>query len=182
MTNRKVNIYNLIHIKLNKAKIFNRLRTNLLLILLCFNVAVVDAQVFSLSSPDNLGSVKVEVEAGKVFYTYAKNEQPIIQQSLLGVTLAGVDLKNVAFRDVKKERIRASWKPLWGTQATYPNNYNSMILHLQDINTNVSISYNFRLYDEGLAFIPVTIQDAGFSGNEKQFRQGIKFTSWLFPY
>lgn len=61
-----------------------------------------NANFFELSSPNEVGIIKVEVDAGSVFYTYSKHGIPVIQRSRLGLKIDALDLQNLVLSSVKK--------------------------------------------------------------------------------
>jgi len=109
------------------------------------------AQKHKLFSPDKTKNVTVELKKDVVSYSFFKNGIPVIENSLMGIELNEINWKNFSIVDVKKDSLRNSWKPLWGTQQIYPDNNNRLTLKLKDENSNY-FTVLFRMYDEGLAF------------------------------
>lgn len=124
----------------------------LLLLLLCLHALFANAKQFELSSPDTLGLAKIEFEAGKMSYTYFKHGDPVILQSFMGLEIEALDSHNLVLIKTTRESISTNWKPLWGSQNTYPDSYHTLVLHLLDKKSNATIQVHFRLYNEGLAF------------------------------
>lgn len=110
------------------------------------------AQKYEVSSPDKTGKVVVQLENDSIFYTFIKNGIPVVQKSLLGIELNEISWKGLSVTEVKKDSLRSSWKPLFGTQQTYPDNYNAISLKMQVGNSGSYILFLFRMYNEGLAF------------------------------
>ncbi|MDO6741150.1 glycoside hydrolase family 97 catalytic domain-containing protein [Polaribacter sp. 1_MG-2023] len=109
------------------------------------------AQKHQLFSPDKTKYVRVELENDAVRYSFFKDGIPVIQKSLLGVELNEISWKGLSINEVKKDSLRSNWKPLWGTQEMYPENYNGLTIILKDENSN-NYTIVLRMYDEGLAF------------------------------
>lgn len=124
----------------------------LFVILCCFQNDNILAQKHELFSPNKSNQVIVELENDAVSYTFIKNEVSVVSKSLLGVELNEQLWKGWSLKEVSKDSIRSNWKPLWGTQDTYPDNYNAMVLKFQDEKSGSYISFVFRMYNEGLAF------------------------------
>lgn len=110
------------------------------------------AQKYELFSPNKTKHVVVTLKNDAIFYSLFMNGIPVIQKSLLGVELNEMSWNGLSIAEVKKDSLRSSWKPLWGTQQNYPDNYNALTIKLKDENLNSYISLLIRMYDEGLAF------------------------------
>lgn len=123
-----------------------------LFLVLALNSFLVYSQSFELLSPDKSGTIQVEIDGGNAFYTYSKNGTQVINKSLLGVDFIGFNALDFAFVEAKRNAIRSSWKPEWGTQGVYPNNYDALVLQLHSKTNQSRLAFHFRMYDEGLAF------------------------------
>lgn len=138
--------------QLTRGRVFKSMFKAVLLVCFSVNTFIANAKHFELSSPNKLGLIKVEIDAGKVFYTYSKNGTQVIQKSLLGIDISEIDLQNLELTKATTESKLSSYKPLWGTQETYPDNYNTLVLQMLNKKLSSNITFHFRLYDQGLAF------------------------------
>ncbi len=124
----------------------------LALAILPSSVKDVYAQKYNLFSPNKIGQIVVQLENDSISYSFKIKGIAMVQKSLLGIELNEKSWEGLLVVEVKKDSLRSSWNPLWGTQKTYPDNYNSMVVRLKDGKSKSFISLVFRMYNEGLAF------------------------------
>ena len=120
--------------------------------LLCLVTGNSFSQQYSLFSPNKSGQVIVRFENGAISYSLNTNGVEVIEKSSLGIELNEQFLSDLSVQEVKKDSVRSSWTPVWGTQQTYPDNYNGMVLKIQDKKSGSAIAVLVRMYNEGLAF------------------------------
>jgi alpha-glucosidase len=133
----------------NKSYVFNFI---IYVMLLYVGLGDSFAQIHELFSPDKTKQVVVELKNDSISYSYFRDGIPEIQKSLMGVELNEISWNGLSIFEVKKDSLHSHWKPLWGTQQIYPDNYNSLTIKLKDENLNNSMLLLLRMYNEGLAF------------------------------
>lgn len=108
---------------------------------------------FSLGSTDP-GS-KVNYPEGSPFYEISYDGETFLQPSHMGFDLGGVAELKHYFRveDIQMREVRGEWTPVYGEQATYPDNYNEMRVCLKEtLYPERRLDIVFRAYNEGVAF------------------------------
>lgn len=138
----------------------DRKRTSLLLpfVFLCFNISAISVQ--KLSSPDN--KIRIECAADSLkgsqispAYQVFYNDKVFLRPSLMGFEFAGQPVLTNCFKvtDIKTRENRNSWKPLYGEREIYPDNYNEMVITMQEtIMPFRLLKVVFRAFNEGIAF------------------------------
>ncbi|MDB4198960.1 glycoside hydrolase family 97 protein [Polaribacter sp.] len=129
----------------------NVFKWKICLVFLYFGLGNSFAQKYKLFSPDITKYVIVELKNDSISYSFFEKEIPVIKKSLMGVELNEISWNSLSIAKVKNDSIRTQWKPLWGTQQTYPDNYNALTIKLKDENSNY-YTVSLRMYNEGLAF------------------------------
>lgn len=94
------------------------------------------------------------VDNGKPTYTLTYKGRPVIEQSLLGLTLEQPQALESDFKAIKAETATGdeTWTPVLGEQSRIRNHYNELKVQLLQTTTERKMNIVFRLYDEGLAF------------------------------
>ncbi|MCD8165727.1 MAG: glycoside hydrolase family 97 protein [Bacteroides sp.] len=95
------------------------------------------------------------VAEGTPYYEVWYDGEPFLLPSWLGFELVGsAELKHYfQIAEVKYDRQRSSWKPLYGERSEYPDSYNEMRIILEEtLYPNRKIHILFRAYNEGIAF------------------------------
>ena len=119
-----------------------------------------------LRSPDGriaiqftIGDVDATTKAyypdGTPYYAVTYDGKPFLLPSRMGFELSGTAEIKHYLRLVGCERTehRNSWKPVYGEQEQYPDNYNEMVVRLEErLYPHRHLLIRFRAYDEGIAF------------------------------
>ncbi|MCD8165626.1 MAG: glycoside hydrolase family 97 protein [Bacteroides sp.] len=108
----------------------------------------------SVSSPDRQIKVKVGLQDGRLYYTVAKENQTILDRSFLGFELQGSSLKdNFRITNIRHSSFYEQWDQPWGEETTVENNYNEMIVDLQETTHSARrLSVAFRVFNDGFGF------------------------------
>ncbi|MGI5847401.1 MAG: glycoside hydrolase family 97 catalytic domain-containing protein [Candidatus Cryptobacteroides sp.] len=135
-----------------------------LILITVFHATTAESQ--ELTSPDGRIGIQFtlcqEDPASKVtypgdspFYAVSYDGRPFLLPSHLGFDLSGVaELKHyLRIVDYKYSEHRNRWKPIYGEQKYYPDNYNEMRVMLQEtLYPERRLDIVFRAYNEGIAF------------------------------
>ncbi|MFB0565711.1 MAG: glycoside hydrolase family 97 protein [Candidatus Aminicenantaceae bacterium] len=109
----------------------------------------------SLSSPDNNINIDFSLREGIPHYSISYNQRIIIKPSSLGFQLAKSEHLHKDFKIIRTERksVDEIWNPVWGKKSEVKNNYNQLIIELEEKNDPYRrLSLIFRAYDDGAAF------------------------------
>lgn len=110
------------------------------------------AKEYRLLSPNKLDQVIVFKDENGWSYSYLKEGAVIIEKSKLGLELNGITFENLEVTDIEKNTHQSTWEPIWGTQKTIQNNFESLTIRLKDKRNGSKFSLLFRMFDEGMAF------------------------------
>ncbi|HPE57304.1 MAG TPA: glycoside hydrolase family 97 protein [Bacteroidales bacterium] len=112
--------------------------------------------MFIIKSPDAMVAVQVLLNnSGQPAYTIKFNENTVIDTSLLGFDLKDQPALAKGFEVLsskisKQEEI---WEMPWGEKRFVENNYNELILNLQETETpNRKLDLHFKVYNDGIGF------------------------------
>lgn len=65
----------------------------------------------------------------------------------------GAFTKGYVVDNIKRDRVRTQWSPVYGERSVVNNNYNELVLTLSDMdNSDKRVTLECRVYDEGVAF------------------------------
>ena len=130
----------------------------------------------NLSSPDGKLTLSFSLsEKGEPMYSLNYGDTPVVLPSRLGFELRGtvkateLDFKgtgitkkdskpsymfNSAFSVIGTENGSCDevWNPVWGEEKSIRNNYNELLVKLQQDGTERRVNIRFRLFDDGLGF------------------------------
>ncbi len=127
----------------------------------------------TLSSPNGNLTLTFEVgEGGKPMYSLEYKGKTVVLPSAMGLELRGQDRqisfgeeitksdhgKSVSLYDkfeqkaVSRNSSDTTWTPVWGEVSTIRDNYNQMVVSLEQTERKYKMDIVFRLYDEGLGF------------------------------
>lgn len=126
----------------------------MLLLIISFLTFQLNAAVH-LSSPNGKLSMSFLLnELGEPYYTLTLNEREVIKPSKMGFVLKGLpDLKEeFEIKNVKRNNHNEIWKPIWGEVSHIQNNYNELMVELEQKKEQRTIKIRFRMYNEGLGF------------------------------
>ncbi|MEM8585965.1 MAG: glycoside hydrolase family 97 N-terminal domain-containing protein, partial [Bacteroidota bacterium] len=112
--------------------------------------------VQEVSSPDGQNHIVFSLsETGEPQYLVVHGDAPIIEQSSMGFEFADQQaLKDgLEIQQTTIESYSETWEMPWGEQLEVANNYNELIVELQEKESpNRRIDIYFRAYDDGVAF------------------------------
>ncbi len=112
-------------------------------------------QPSKLTSPDGNLSLSFDMVNGKPAYSVTAFDKMLIDTSFLGFEFRDMPPMNKDFSitDVKLVSSSEIWKPLWGERSSVHNNYNELLVELEETTElNRKLVIRFRLFDDGLGF------------------------------
>ena len=107
-----------------------------------------------ISSPSGVVTVNADVVDGKPTYSISYKDKTVIKPSTLGLQLAdGPDMTD-GFKliSASTSSFDESWSPVWGENSSIRNNYNELLLHLDQPEHYRKMDIRFRVYDDGVGF------------------------------
>lgn len=117
----------------------------------------------TLQSPD--GNIRIDFSVtepsernypeGTPMYAVSYKGHPFLLPSRLGFDVLGTAKMNSFLKvtDVSRSERRSTWKPVYGERSEYPDNYNEMVVVLEEtLFPHRVLRIAFRAYDEGIAF------------------------------
>lgn len=109
----------------------------------------------TLTSPN--GRMKLDfdlIDNGVPQYSLSLDGNEVVAPSRLGFKLLNLnDLTNgfkLKSSDIKT--VDETWEPVWGEESEIRNNYNELIVCLEQADTKALMNIRFRLFDDGLGF------------------------------
>lgn len=130
-------------------------KTTLLIAFLLLNTTFSKAQKLSLSSPNKKIELTFENKNGTLSYRVQRNGADVINDSKLGLALKdgpGFD-KDFKTLSSEKSSFNETWKPVWGEVNTIRNQYEQLVVHVQQNNApGRLLDIVFRVFDDGIAF------------------------------
>ena len=127
----------------------------------------------TLSSPNGNLTLTFEVgEGGKPMYSLEYKGKTVVLPSAMGLEFRGQD-RQISFGEeitksdhgnsvslydkfeqkaVSRNSSDTTWTPVWGEVSTIRDNYNQMVVSLEQTERKYEMDIVFRLYDEGLGF------------------------------
>ncbi|MEG1379258.1 MAG: glycoside hydrolase family 97 protein [Bacteroidales bacterium] len=112
-------------------------------------------QEIKITSPDSKISATVLLQEGKLAYEVSKNNADIIEKSFMGFDIKdmpdlGGNLKLVSFENTTYDD---TWEQVWGEQQFVRNNYNEVLLKLQETKSPKRLlNIRFRVFNDGVGF------------------------------
>lgn len=167
-----------------------RLLSFLALTLLIFACQQDKIDTLVVASPSN--NITIEfllTDEGKPAYRVSHLEKMIIETSTLGFNLKEQPALNHGFEILQatSNSIGETWEMPWGEQRKVINEYNELIVQLQESNANQrQMTIHFKAYDEGIAFRYEFPEQDGFSEiliieENTQFKLTGDHTTWWIP-
>ena len=107
-----------------------------------------------LSSPNGIVTVHADVIDGVPTYSIDYKGKTVIKPSTLGLELAdGPDMTSgFKLLETKTASFDENWSPVWGENSTIRNNYNELLLRLDQPGDYRKMDIRFRIYDDGVGF------------------------------
>lgn len=126
------------------------------MILVMVNVCLTPlyAKAVAISSPSEVITVNADVVDGVPTYSVDYKGKAVIKPSTLGLQLAdGPDMTD-GFKLVStsSSSFDETWHPVWGENSSIRNNYNELVLHLEQPEHSRKMDLRFRVYDDGVGF------------------------------
>ncbi len=126
------------------------------------------AASLTVTSPEGHNKITVSQQNDEFVYTVTHDNQQVVDVSRLGIDLDNYTWERALARkypqyacwmngftvdSVRYDAHRATIRPLWGEQATVPDNYNAGILFLSKHDgSDYRLNIEVRAYEEGVAF------------------------------
>lgn len=141
-----------------------------------------------LKSPDGKLGFDLKVnESGQIFYTLNFEDKEVLLSSRLGLSLKSDSLFTNGLRitDVVKNKKNEEWKPVWGPNKTILENYNELVISLNN-HANKKMNLYVRLFNDGLGFryeIPKQngIDSINIINELSEFNIADNGTAWTIP-
>lgn len=113
-----------------------------------------EAAAAELSSPNGLVTVHADVVAGIPIYSVDFKGEEVIKPSTLGLELAdGPDMMDgFTLTETHTTSFDETWHPVWGENSSIRNNYNELLLCLDQPKHYRKMNLRFRVYDDGVGF------------------------------
>ncbi|MBS9464222.1 glycoside hydrolase family 97 protein [Flagellimonas sp. 389] len=127
------------------------MRTNMLLLACIFPFVMMAQQ---LKSPKGNFELNFQIENGVPTYQLLMNGKTIVDKSSLGFDLKDIPdfLDGFELKDDERTSFDETWQPVWGETKSIRNNYNELIVKLEQASTDRFLNIHFRLFDDGLGF------------------------------
>ncbi|UII76722.1 glycoside hydrolase family 97 protein [Flagellimonas sp. HMM57] len=127
------------------------MRTNMLLLACIFPFVMMAQQ---LKSPKGNFELNFQIENGVPTYQLLMNGKTIVDKSSLGFDLKDIPdfLDGFELKDEERTSFDETWQPVWGETKSIRNNYNELIVKLEQASTDRFLNIHFRLFDDGLGF------------------------------
>lgn len=109
----------------------------------------------SLLSPDKNFRLNFSVNAGgEPEYALFYKENPVIKPSKLGLELINAPslLSGFSIQKAESNTFDETWKPVWGEVSQIRNNYNELLVALEQKAEQRTMKIRFRLFNDGLGF------------------------------
>ncbi|OHX66766.1 glycoside hydrolase family 97 protein [Flammeovirga pacifica] len=118
-----------------------------------FLISLINAQTIKSPNGDFSMTFKLNAE-GTPTYTLDLNDQSIVKESKLGLQLKDTEnlIKGFVVVNTATASEDQTWEPVWGESKEIRNNYNELLVTLNQESTERLMNIRFRLFDEGLGF------------------------------
>lgn len=113
-----------------------------------------EMKAVEISSPSGIVTVNADVVDGVPTYNVSYKGREVIKPSTLGLQLAdGPDMMD-GFKLISSSvsSFDETWHPVWGENSSIRNNYNELLLHLDQPEHYRKMDLRFRVYDDGVGF------------------------------
>ncbi|MFR9602832.1 MAG: glycoside hydrolase family 97 N-terminal domain-containing protein [Rikenellaceae bacterium] len=148
----------------------------------------------SATSPNERLKLEVQQnESGNFVYSFIADGDSLVRNSLLGYQSSEGEVfpsKGWVISSVSQNEVRSTWMPIWGKRRVVKDEYNQIILSLENRTEQSKIKkmeIALRAYDQGVAFryvIPESgvDQDQTIAISEEltQFAFGGDYTAWFY--
>ena len=106
-----------------------------------------------VSSPNGRVVLRVQLKSGQIFYSVAKDGQPLVMESALGIAVRGEkpllhDLGVVRTHEKSEDNV---WETQWGEAKKIRNNYHELAVYLAETSERKRLfTVRFRVFDDGI--------------------------------
>ena len=127
------------------------MKTNILFLAYIFPFIMLAQQ---LKSPSGNFEMNFQVENGVPTYQLIMDGKTIVGKSSLGFDLKDIPdfLDGFELKAEERASFDETWQPVWGETKSIRNNYNELIVKLEQASTDRFLNIHFRLFDDGLGF------------------------------
>ena len=108
-----------------------------------------------IASPNNINTMKILIDDGKLFYQVNHQKKAIVLSSRLGFIFKdGLSFSDgFKINDTQFSRVDEIWEQPWGSVKTIRNNYEEAIISLSSLSDSENtMNLMIRAYDDGIAF------------------------------
>ena len=114
----------------------------------------VGASAAEISSPSGTVTVQADVIDGVPTYSVSYKGKTIVKPSRLGLQLAdGPDMTDgFKLTGTSTSSFDETWHPVWGENSSIRNNYNELLLTMDQPEHYRKMNLRFRVYDDGVGF------------------------------
>ena len=128
----------------------------MILIMSCSTQNIISNQnknEYKIFSPDKTLELNITLDDGLLNYSLKKNNQVIIDPSLLGIKSDVFDLTSkIKIKKVDQKSTNQTWEQVWGEQKTIIDNNNEIALTIVTDNNDLEMTTRFKLFNDGLGF------------------------------
>ena len=118
------------------------------------SLAFSDAHAAQISSPSGVITLTAEVVDSIPVYSVSYKGKPVVLPSKLGLELAdGPDMMDgFCQTGVETSSFDETWQPVWGENKDIRNNYNELLVKMDQPRCYRKMNVRFRVYDDGIGF------------------------------
>lgn len=108
----------------------------------------------SIQSPDGSFELRFNLDEGVPNYSLSMDGKMIVKPSRLGFDLKEQDdlLNGFTLEGHETSSFDEAWQPVWGEWKEIRNNYNELVVTLNQASTDRSLVIRFRVFNDGLGF------------------------------
>lgn len=159
------------------------------IILVCFFFILLGLSVhaqkkYDLVSPNKRLEVSIsQSKEDGLIYSFVADGKLLIKSSQMGLTFDGVSTsKDWLLTKVESRKVNTVWKPVWGKRSVVADKFNEMMLLLgKDINSSPNLKIIVRMYDDGLAFRYVFVDQSVKTVSElTTYNFAGDYTAWFY--
>lgn len=124
----------------------NGTRFSLFLVCTLLAAAAVQAETFSVSSPDGKAQVEIIAEDGQLSYSLSWNDHQILTSSRISLFRTG------SLEPTRSEEIASNtnWETVWGQHRKIRDHFNGIVVHLNLNQQPEKLAMECRVYDDGV--------------------------------
>ena len=153
-----------------------------------FTSCIASEKHYTLTSPNDNLILETGIIDGRPYYSIKRGSEKIIDTSFLGFTFAdGAFNNNFRVTGTNLSSFDETWIQPWGEDIEVRNNYNELILNLQELNGKKrKMSIIFRLFNDGAGFRYVFPEQKGLSDfvimdEETEYNLPFDAQAWTIP-